>query len=140
MMAHDPAVRSVRIAVTRWILLALIPHVLVGTIYGEPTIVDQKYIRDLARTPAIVGFSESTGEVLWRDPGSTLHCPDGKVPHPVRCRRRGISTYQTDAGSSFEGLDVLTGKTTWSVPMGAVEAMVGASTRPAIAGPSADVN
>jgi hypothetical protein len=118
-------------------------QVLVGSIYGEPTTIDQAYIRDLARGAATAGFSASTGEVLWRDPGSSFQCPYGKTQYPVRCRARGISTYRLGAGSSFEGLhvtvegfDILTGKTTWSVPMGGAEVLVGGGTEPAIAGPS----
>jgi hypothetical protein len=119
-------------------------HVLVGTVYGPSKIVDDKYIREWERTSATAGLAERTGEVLWRDLGSTLHCSlgrEGATLYPVRCRVLGTTIHQVGAGTTFEGLDVTvegfdvtTGKTTWAVPVGAAEGLAGASTRLAIAG------
>jgi hypothetical protein len=121
-------------------------HVLVGSLYGAPTISGEKVVHDLASIAATAGLAEATGEVLWRDRGSSFQCPlsrHGNSKYPVRCRFAGIATHQVGGGGSFEGLDVTiegfdvtTGATTWSVPVGAAEALVGGGTRPAVAGPT----
>ena len=114
-------------------------HVIVGSLYGEPTTSDGESVRNLASGSAMAGLSERTGKVLWRDSGSNFHCHLDTDDHPVRCRERGMVLFQ-DSGDStrdfdvtVEGFDPATGKTTWSVPLGAAKAL-SYSSRPAIAG------
>jgi outer membrane protein assembly factor BamB len=118
-------------------------HVFVGSVYAESAGAGTKYVRDLARDSATAGLSERTGEVLWRDRGSSFHCELGNGDYPVRCRARGIATFQLGVSTSFDGLDVtvegfnpVTGQTTWSVPMGAAERLESREELPSIAGPT----
>jgi outer membrane protein assembly factor BamB len=112
-------------------------RVIVGSVYGEPSIVDANRVWDLARTEATAGLSEATGEVLWRDRGSAFHCHMANINYPVRCRESGVAISSPDAPVSYKGLqvtvegfDVATGMTTWSVPMGATMALTSARERP----------
>jgi outer membrane protein assembly factor BamB len=118
-------------------------HVFVGSMYGKPLATSPRYMTDLANNAAMAGLAEATGEVLWRDPGSSFQCHLGYEHFPVRCRRHGIASYKADTEPSFEGLDITiegfdpaTGQTTWSVPIGAAISLVGGSPAPAIAGPT----
>jgi hypothetical protein len=120
-------------------------HVYTGSVLGAFTKMGAELVRDLASASATAGLSEDDGEVLWRDSGSTLYCPLGfgleKKQYPLRCRAHGTATFHRDDRVTFEGLDVtvegfdvLTGATTWSVRVGAVEGLAGGSDVPAIAG------
>lgn len=118
-------------------------HVFVGSVYGEFTAVGQKYTHDLASSSATAGLAETTGEVLWRDSGSTVDCNLGDGDYPVRCRARGLAAFQEGAATTYEELDVTvegfdptTGRTTWSVPMGAAKGLKDHTTLPSIAGPT----
>jgi hypothetical protein len=80
---------------------------------------------DMEHGAATAGISEATGEVRWRDLGSTVQCHFREPNYPVRCRRRGITSDEWGRLRTFEGLDVTvegfdiaTGATTWSVPLG----------------------
>ena len=119
-------------------------HVLVGSVRGHGTPVGPKrFIWDLPTISASVGISEATGEVLWRDPGSDFKCRLGYMEYPVRCRSRGTVIYDHGVPTSLEGLDVTvegfdvtTGKTTWSVPLGAATVLFDASVYRSVAGES----
>src|SRR5262249_34968714 len=60
----------------------------VGSLYGELPRAGNAMVRDLASTTATAGIAEATGEVLWRDGGTSVHRL-GDDDHPVRCRRQG---------------------------------------------------
>jgi hypothetical protein len=80
------------------------------------------------------------GSPVWRSEGTSFLCNSRvklrrKVtggesePWPVRCRMRGMASYERATGKAtfaalditMEGFDVATGSTTWSVPLGAAE-------------------
>lgn len=128
----------------------------IGSVYGDSTGTrDTTLTRDLATTSATAALSETDGAVVWRDGGSSLHCSsildlpvnpddaDGPVV-AVRCRSKGTSTWSAATKKStrigldvvVEGFDVMTGKTTWSVPVGAADELAGGDQRPAVAGPA----
>jgi hypothetical protein len=116
-------------------------EVIVGSVGGPYTLDRERVTYDLARTAATAGFAEGTGDVLWRDRGSEHGCGLWIEDSPVRCRSRGSVTFH-DGHTSFDGLDVTvegfdpaTGKTTWSVPVGAAQALAYGDP-PAIAGPT----
>lgn len=119
-------------------------HVIVGSVFGEPQASGARFVRDLGKTAATAGLSEDTGEVLWRDSGSSFNCNlKNKNGYPVRCRWRGVFARLRGGRPSFEGLDVTvegfepaTGKTTWSVPMGPAENLANYEAAVAIAGPT----
>ena len=85
----------------------------------------------------------ASGSSAWRSEGSSFLCRSKiDVPRraddrweawPVQCRYRGTSRYNRGTNiSSYEGLDVTvegfdvaTGRTTWSVPLGAATGLVG---------------
>jgi outer membrane protein assembly factor BamB len=100
----------------------------------------QYYVHDLASS-ATAGLSELTGEVLWRDNGSSFACSLNTTDYRVRCRMRGKLWYRY--GESFiseldvtvEGFDPVTGKTTWSLPLGFARELNDDAIRPAVAGP-----
>jgi hypothetical protein len=82
---------------------------------------------------ATAGLSEENGAVLWSDAGSSVTCT-GKTA-PARCRSKGTLIISPKLERTFtgldvtvEGFDVRTGRTTWSVPVGAAEGLVGAET------------
>src|SRR5262249_27205635 len=116
--------------------------VVVGALYGPPLAISPKYVTDLEHV-ATAGLSEETGAVRWQDLGSSLHCHLGEPKYPVRCRRRGIETFEPGQPESFdkldvtiEGFDPLTGATTWSVPMGPAVSLATTSVSIPIAGPT----
>lgn len=128
-------------------------QVYTGSIFSAVTLFDDgSYTSDLAAGVASAALSLVDGSVLWRDRGSHLRCessldpaeqpgPPGTSPVPVRCRYSGTKTTLADGSHVFRGLDVVvegfdvrTGATTWRVPLGAVESLAGADTRPAVAG------
>jgi hypothetical protein len=120
-------------------------HVVVGSVYGRPLAISPRYVLDLERA-ATAGLSEETGEVRWRDLGSSLQCHLGKYEYPVRCRQRGIGAWQHGHPASFDGVDVtvegydpVTGATTWSVPMGPAVSLADSSVSIPIAGPTETV-
>ncbi|MET7418645.1 hypothetical protein [Dactylosporangium sp. NPDC005555] len=127
----------------------------VGSVYGPSAGTrDTTLTRDLTAGSATAALSETDGTVLWRDSGSSLQCsgiighsvdpddPDGPGP-AVRCRSKGTSTWSAATRTStragldvvVEGFDLMTGKTTWSVPVGAADELAGGDQRPALAGP-----
>lgn len=94
---------------------------------------------DLAKART-AGIDVATGKSAWQDAGTSFLCDskvevEQKVPDsrtesvPVRCRYRGTARYGRGSTlASYEGLDVTlegfdpaTGRTTWSVPLGAAE-------------------
>jgi hypothetical protein len=116
-------------------------HVFVGSVYGEFIVTGQRYVHDLATSSATAGLSEITSEVLWSDRGSSFDCNLGEGEYPVRCRARGLTSFQAGTSTSVEGLDVTvegfnptTGQTTWSVPVGAAKGLAGGDACPSIAG------
>lgn len=116
--------------------------VLVGTVYGESRYVDGASVFDLARGSATAGIRASTGAILWRDHGTSLWCNLPEEHPTVRCRLRGTLT-ATDQGIRFaqldvaiEGFDLTTGKTTWSIPLGAATELIGSREAVRVAGAS----
>lgn len=106
-------------------------QVLVGSVFGPVSSDGGGYRRDLPPSSATAGLSERTGEVLWRDTGSTLYCRVGAPQRAVRCRWRGTVAIASGGGPSLaglqvtvEGFDPATGKTTWEAPLGAAESLV----------------
>ena len=100
-------------------------HMLVGSVFGPPLAITPQYVIDLEHASATAGISEDTGQVRWRDLGSTVQCHLGELEYPVRCRRRGIKATEPGQLSTFDGLgitvegfDIATGAATWSVPLG----------------------
>jgi hypothetical protein len=102
-----------------------------------------------------VGIEATTGVLAWKAEGASMGCDakiqlDRKVaedrwePWPVRCRYRGTLRYDSASGAvTYEGLDVTlegfevpTGKTLWSVPLGAAEAFMKEDHEPPAAGDS----
>jgi len=55
---------------------------------------------------ATAGLSEATGQVLWRDRGSSLDCRFDPAGYPVRCRMRGHMLSEPRTDPMFEDLDV----------------------------------
>jgi outer membrane protein assembly factor BamB len=116
-------------------------RVYVGTLYRESETRGHHVVWDRASS-VTVGLSALTGEVLWRDTGSALHCELNTVDYHVRCRKRGTIWYNKNTRTSFgsqldasvEGFDPVTGKTTWSLPVGSF-ASLDDTTLPAIVGP-----
>ncbi|MFI1990550.1 hypothetical protein [Actinoplanes sp. NPDC020271] len=108
-----------------------------GSVYGKPAEpYDQRRTEDLSTNRAMAAVSEDDGSVLWRDTGSVIGCngiygtDEDKTYFPVRCRYRGSETIDPDQKATFtfaglevtmEGFEVQTGRTTWSVPLGAAE-------------------
>jgi rRNA maturation protein Nop10 len=66
-------------------------HMLVGSVFGPPLAISPRYVIDLERGAATAGISEATGEVRWRDLGSSLQCRLGDPDHPVRCDVRATT-------------------------------------------------
>jgi outer membrane protein assembly factor BamB len=118
-------------------------HMLVGSVFGPPLAISPRYVTDMEHGAATAGISETTGEVRWRDLGSTVQCRLEDTDHPVRCRRRGITTSESGHVRTFEGLDVTvegfdiaTGVTTWSVPLGPARNLADVTAPLPLAGPS----
>lgn len=118
-------------------------HVVVGSVFGEEHVVGETRSTDLARSSATAGIAIDTGKVLWRDVGTTFGCWLTWIRAPIRCRQRGTWTLTPERTSLFAGLDVtvegfdpVTGRTTWSVPVGPAEALVDPRKPFAIAGPA----
>lgn len=114
-------------------------RVVVGTVYSAIPAGNGAIVRDLASSAASAGLSETTGDVLWRDTGSVFGCLEHERHLPVRCRQRGTARF--DARVRIEGLDVTvegfepaTGKTTWSVALGAEDLTVDPAASRTIAG------
>ena len=111
---------------------------------SDPSVV----VVDLAKgeTSAI---DATSGVPVWRDEGTKLGCDakidiersvaeDRREPWPVRCRYQGRARYDQQGAVSYQGLDVTiegfdvpTGRTTWSVPLGAAQAFMDFETTPA---------
>ncbi|WP_433220178.1 hypothetical protein ACQP00_17255 [Dactylosporangium sp. CS-047395] len=131
------------------------PKLYVGSVYGGETSSGAGgFTRDLAAGSATAALSEADGSVVWRDAGSALGCQgtvevpvDPANPEsesiPVRCRYKGTSTWSAASKSMsrsgldvvVEGFDPATGKTTWSVPVGAAEELVTLTAGRALTGP-----
>ena len=117
----------------------------VGSVFGEPRTAGETRTRDLARDAATAGISIETGDVLWRDDGTTFRCMLSWIERPVRCRSHGTRTWvsgptrhSVSAGIdvTLEGFEPRTGRTTWSLPLGPAEDLIGgADARIARAGP-----
>jgi outer membrane protein assembly factor BamB len=118
-------------------------QVFVGTVGNNSHSVNGKYSVFDYTTVAMAGLSERTGEVLWRNTGSHLGCNLRIHNYPIRCRTRGKAWFHTDRLTfhladldvTVEGFDPATGKTTWSLQMGAAEQLEDLVRYPAIAGP-----
>lgn len=97
---------------------------------------------DLSKTET-AAIDAGNGSSAWRSEGTSFDCngtiildhiaADGRSePWPVRCRYRGTARYDraTQAATyegldvTVEGFDVATGKTTWSLPLGAAGAFM----------------
>jgi hypothetical protein len=121
-------------------------HVFVGSLWPASVQQDGYVVSDLA-SPGMAAISEHTGEVLWRDAGSSFQCEPSSTASPVRCRQRGKFRYDREHDTSHvdgldvivEGFDPATGKTTWSLPIGATPMNDELGTPPAIAGPQQDL-
>jgi outer membrane protein assembly factor BamB len=119
-------------------------HLYVGSVEGPSVRDGTRVVNDLGRTSATAALSERDGSVVWRDDGSTVSFHFEIVDSPVRCRRRGTVVSDTgtttesfhDVDVTLEGFDIATGKTTWSVPLGAATSLVGGNAFPIIAGPT----
>jgi hypothetical protein len=117
-------------------------HVFVGVMWAAGVRQDDDVVSDLA-SAAMAAISERTGEVLWRDAGSSFDCEPSSRDLPVRCRQRGKlwydaehETYRVDGIDVIvEGFDPVTGKTMWSLPLGATSMRDDLANPPAIAGP-----
>jgi hypothetical protein len=117
----------------------------VGSIFAADDVADDgTRHEDLATSGATAALALADGSVRWRDAGSRLRC-GGPLDAatdldrrqttvvPVRCRYRGTrSAPPGDAPVSFhglavtvEGFDPETGRTTWSVPVGAAQSLAG---------------
>jgi outer membrane protein assembly factor BamB len=121
-------------------------NMLVGSVFGPPLTSSPRYVLDLEHRAATAGISDDTGEVRWRDLGSTFHCRLGKAEHPVRCRKRGTATIESRDAHTFDGLDITvegfdpaTGATTWSVPLGPATNLADYQGPLPVAGPTAVV-
>jgi hypothetical protein len=109
---------------------------------------------DLAKAQT-VGIEATTGVAAWRADGASFSCNskielERKVAEgrweqwPVRCRVRGILRYDRATGTiTYDGLDVVlegfevpTGRTLWSVALGAAEAFMVEGRRPPVASDS----
>ncbi|MEV6302748.1 PQQ-binding-like beta-propeller repeat protein [Actinoplanes sp. NPDC051861] len=84
---------------------------------------------DLATDPISAALDETTGRLLWRQPGTVTDCA-GRISltrRGVRCRYSGkiMTSYANRATTSshlqvaLEGFDPRTGATRWSTPLGA---------------------
>jgi outer membrane protein assembly factor BamB len=111
---------------------------------SDPSVV----VRDLA-TGETSAIDATSGVPVWRDEGTKLGCDanidversvaDGRwEPWPVRCRYQGTARYDQQGAASYQGLDVTiegfdvpTGRTTWSVPLGAAQAFMDVEKPPA---------
>lgn len=118
-------------------------HIVAGSLNGAPLATIPSYVQDLEQGSAMAGIAEETGEVRWRDPGSSFLCNIGNADYPVRCRRRGRAMREPGHPGSFDGLDVTvegfdpaTGATTWSVPVGPAANLVDSVRSVPIAGPT----
>jgi hypothetical protein len=117
-------------------------HVIVGSVFGAASVTGHVFTRDLSGTRAVAALSDVTGQTLWRDRGSSLQCRLADRQHAVRCRSRGTATNQSGElvieglDVTVEGFDVATGETTWSIPLGAAEALIRGDATLMIAGPS----
>lgn len=111
----------------------------VGSADGEePSVV----VVDLGQSHT-AAIDTATGSSAWQAPGTSFLCSskvdlyrtvaEGRTElWPVRCRYRGVARYDRVSGRpSYDGLDVTmegfdpaTGRTTWSLPLGAAEAFM----------------
>lgn len=101
---------------------------------------------DLAKART-VAIDTATGWAAWQADGTAFTCEyavalertvadDRSELWPVRCRYRGTAHYDRATGAAtydgldvrVEGFDVATGRTTWSVPLGAAEAFMAEDT------------
>ena len=120
-------------------------HVIAGSVYSPPAprTPDGQQRTEIAQTAATAGLVKDTGEVLWRDSGSSFECHLGSLSYPVRCRRSGVATRMDEGPISYEGLDMTmegfeptTGKVTWSVPLGPAHGLIEYETPRLVAGAS----
>lgn len=109
--------------------------------------------RDLAQS-FMVAIADADGAVRWVDQGSGIWCQsylaiatddateDDPTSTPVRCRVTGTAisgglgsspTYE-DVDVTVEGYDQATGETTWSVPLGDAQGLLGSGAGAAVAG------
>ncbi|HSS01251.1 MAG TPA: hypothetical protein VLM79_29535 [Kofleriaceae bacterium] len=117
------------------------PHVFVGILWAASVERDDHVVTDLG-SAAMAAISERTGEVLWRDAGSSFGCDPASTDLPVRCRQRGKLRYDREHDTihvdgldvTVEGFDLATGKTTWSLPLGPTSMRDELALPPAIAG------
>nr|BFE74453.1 hypothetical protein GCM10020092_077540 [Actinoplanes digitatis] len=111
-----------------------------GSVYGKRTgSYGKTDVVVSLEAAATAGLSEENGALLWTDAGSDISCTGKKAP--TRCRSKGTLTISPKLDRTFtgldvtvEGFDVRTGRTTWSVPVGAAEGLVGAKTAAPTAG------
>nr|WP_269474630.1 hypothetical protein [Phytohabitans flavus] len=114
---------------------------IVGNIYPDvKRAPDSSFTRQLEGRAAAAGISTVDGSVLWKEPGADLFCrgaidvedPATEDLIPVRCRYRGIETYDgktrqvshRDLSVTVEGFSPTTGKTTWTVDAGPADLLV----------------
>jgi hypothetical protein len=115
----------------------------VGSVGRGPVFQDDDYVHWNLAQASTAAISASDGSARWRHDGTSFAC-SGKVAvvrevsggrwetWPVRCRYRGTSRYDKGAGTStyadldvvVEGFEVASGRTTWSVPLGAAVAFM----------------
>jgi len=118
------------------------PGVYVGSLSSVPSVQGNEVVFQTDQDTATAGISEATGDVMWRERGTMAYCsmwldvpvdPENPGPDslPVRCRLTGRVIYQVDSPLhptadaltlAIEGFDPATGKTTWAVDLGAVDA------------------
>ena len=79
--------------------------------------------------------------MIWRDVGSIYDVRLGRGRHPLRYRTRGTIVFEggvevshRNVDVTIEGFDVATGKTTWSVALGADRSLVSGDARLPVAG------
>ncbi|HET9655434.1 MAG TPA: PQQ-binding-like beta-propeller repeat protein [Kineosporiaceae bacterium] len=131
-------------------------RIYVGSAVRPPAQTPAGRATDLATGLATVGIDETTGKVLWREVGTWSTCltalrwasDPGQAQLPVRCRYRGtqvaryvpargrvVTTYQ-GLDVTVEGFDLATGRTTWSLPVGADHGFLGEGDAPTRVGPT----
>ncbi len=112
----------------------------VGSVGRPPLLDDGTVVHVNLAAARTVGISATDGSSRWREDATSFACQgqvtvERRLPDadseawPVRCRYRGTARHDRASGTTaytdldvvIEGFDVRSGRTTWSVPLGAAE-------------------